>query len=118
MATKRKRKTEKEEEVQPDNSGEWWNEFSRNLKREILKWLPVNCVYKCRSVCKELNGLLSSDGFINHIWPEAAINKRPWLLLCDDNPNTPSMAFCLYTRTSKPCFSLSFMVHDVRVTTV
>jgi hypothetical protein len=86
---------------------DWWQELGDHLETEILGRLPAEDVYRYRGVCDEWNVLLSSNYFITEAWPDATINKQPWLLLCDPFPNNPSMAFCFYTQTWKRCFSLS-----------
>jgi hypothetical protein len=87
---------------------DWWKELGEHLEMAILGRLPAEDVYRYRGVCDEWKSLLSSNYFITHEWPDATINKQPWLVVCDPLPNNPCMAFCFYTQTWKPCFSLSF----------
>ncbi|KAL4569855.1 hypothetical protein LXL04_025499 [Taraxacum kok-saghyz] len=39
--------------------------FPRDLLIEILKWLPVNSILQCRTVCKSWNSLVTSNDFIS-----------------------------------------------------
>jgi hypothetical protein len=111
MEYKSCRKTDKEvaDETAGSALAQCWNELPKHLKKEILGCLPLEDVHRYRCVCKPWNALLSSNKFINRIWAESPINQQPWLVLSDDMPNTPCMAFCFYTRTWKSCFSLSFL---------
>jgi len=86
-----------------------WNDLPDHLITEILSFLPMEDVHRYRCICKQWNALLSSNNFINHIWAHAPINQQPWLVLSDDNPSTPCMAFCFYTRKWHTCFSFSFL---------
>jgi len=90
-----------------------WSELPEDTREEVLAFLPLDCLCRSRSVCKEWNALLSSTKFITNKWAEAPLNKKPWLVLCKENNQRGSSMdcsrYCFFTRTWKNCISFSFL---------
>jgi len=102
-------------EVEPEYSpSAGWYELPEDTREEILALLPLECLCRSRSVCKDWNALFSSTKFITSRWAEAPPNKKPWLFLCKVNSqmgdcSMVSSAYCFFTRTWKTGISLSFI---------
>lgn len=84
-----------------------------DTREEILAMLPLDCLCKCRSVCKEWNAFFSSTRFITNKWAETPSNKNPWLLLSKVNFQmgwkTDYSAYCFFAQTWKTFISFSFL---------
>lgn len=92
-----------------------WYELPEDIREQILAALPVDCLCRSRSVCKEWNTLFSSTKFITTRWGQVNPNKKPWLFLCTlnsqmDGCSIESSAYCFFTRTWNTCVSLSFLL--------
>lgn len=86
----------------------WWSE-STDLQTEILARLPVEFVYRYRTISKQWKYFLSSSYFLTK-WADAPLNgKQPRLLLCGKNPTRSSASFCFATRTWIKSFTFSFL---------
>jgi hypothetical protein len=99
------------EHEEPSEVAPLWEKWN-GLKAVVFALLPMECVYLCRSVCKEWNSFLSNE-FITDIWAKSDINKEPWLVFCDMRSACPFMAYCFDREIWKRRVSLSFMTRGL-----
>ncbi|GLJ50511.1 hypothetical protein SUGI_1076260 [Cryptomeria japonica] len=84
-----------------------WSDLPEHLMERILEFLPVDCFFRFRAVCKTWNTLFSSQHF-NSI----ARNSHPFLILCPSNTQLPSLIYSFFTHTWRT-ISLSFIPHEL-----
>lgn len=92
--------------------GSVWSELPQHLLESLLARLPLDCIFRYRSVCKCWNDMLSCKNF-GRLWAESG-GGQPCLVLC--MPET-RMRFLLYSFFSGTwqTLSLSFMPDNSRV---
>ncbi|GLJ49811.1 hypothetical protein SUGI_1058100 [Cryptomeria japonica] len=76
-------------------------EIADDLVEEILKRLPLECMFRFRMVCRGWYRLL------RELWAEAA-SKQPAILICLPNANEGCLIYSFLTRKWRP-LSLSFL---------